>query len=30
MKEAVKNVIESAYADYRLKDLESWIKTWQG
>jgi hypothetical protein len=29
MKEAVKTVIEGAYADYRLKDLESWVKTWQ-
>jgi hypothetical protein len=30
MKEAVKTVIGNAFADYRLKDLESWIKTWQG
>ncbi len=30
MKEAVKIVIEGAYADYRLRDLESWVKTWQG
>lgn len=30
MKEAVQAVIGNAFADYRLKDLESWIKTWQG
>ena len=23
-------MIEGAHADYRLKDMESWVKTWQG
>lgn len=28
MKEAVQNVIECAYADYRLRDMETWVKSW--
>jgi hypothetical protein len=30
MKEAVQNAIETAYSDYRMRDLESWVKSWQG
>ena len=30
MKEAVKISVQNSFFDFRMKDFESWVKSWQG